>query len=565
MKFAELRKYCILNKIPYQGLRKHELEKNIKDYLFTQQFINEFNFDDDIIQKPRQRKQGIQNKRKDLDELPKIHESDEDNVRVVRARGSWGEMIVDYSFYYYIIEKIKNGLNRHESLRIQLVLTVQYEEYDLSGYSVSGPATNYMIIERLVGPVVTEMKNNLIRKFETFNAKNTKLRFDRVINVDLQSILQKGVYPYEWVDSYQKFSEQLPLEKKDWYTLLGDKNISDHDLNFAIKVYKHFNCKNFGEYHDLYLKLDTILLKDVFDNFRKTCYKNYKLDPVYYKLDHKCTKFSQELELINNQNLYELYENGIRGGISMIPHRHAIANNCYFYDEKTNKTVKLTKEQAEKKGIYNSKKHISYIMYLDCNNLYGYALSQELPIGDFIEEDCEYFTNDIILSLSDHGDRGYTFVVDLEIPNELYNKFKDYPLLPEHYSPSIDELSNYQKDLINKKIGNDNIITVDENKKLIEELKSYKYNKFKPIIKELKNYKTVLENYYKMNIKLSIAKVEKKQEIREELEGYVKELKYYRIKLSIAKVEKKQEIREELEGYVKELKYYRMRLNNYLK
>ncbi|KAK9751857.1 hypothetical protein QE152_g4736 [Popillia japonica] len=191
MKFAELRKYCILNKIPYQGLRKHEFEKNIKDYLFTQQFINEFNFDDDIIHKPRQRKQGIQNKRKDLDELPKIHESDEDNDGVVRARGSWGEMIVDYSFYCdsaqhdlytylykisdYIIEKIKNGLNRHESLRIQLVLTVQYEEYDLSGYSVSGPATNYMIIERLVGPVVTEMKNNLIRKFETFNAKNTKL------------------------------------------------------------------------------------------------------------------------------------------------------------------------------------------------------------------------------------------------------------------------------------------------------------------------------------------------------------------------------------------------------
>ncbi|KAK9693583.1 hypothetical protein QE152_g34104 [Popillia japonica] len=98
---------------------------------------------------------------------------------------------------------------------------------------------------------------------------------------DLHLVLQKGVYPYETVDSYEKFSEQLPLEKKDWYTLLGDKNISDHDLNFAVKVYKHFNCKNFGEYHDLYLKLDTILLKDVFDNFRKTCYKNYKLDPVY--------------------------------------------------------------------------------------------------------------------------------------------------------------------------------------------------------------------------------------------------------------------------------------------
>ncbi|KAK9681095.1 hypothetical protein QE152_g38580 [Popillia japonica] len=250
---------------------------------------------------------------------------------------------------------------------------------------------------------------------------------------DLHLVLQKGVYPYEWVDSYEKFSEQLPLA--------------------IVAVYKHFNCKNFGEYHDLYLKLETILLKDVHDNFRKTCYKNYKLDPVYYisapdLADAVSLKITgKKLELIQDQKLYEMYENGIRGGISMIPHRHAIANNCYFYDEKTNKTVKLTKEQAEEKGIYNSKKRISYIMYLDCNNLYGYALSQELPI------------------------------VDLEIPNELHNKFKDYPLLPEHYSPSIDELSNYQKDLINKKNGSINndrssISQRNAGTKLINTLKS---------------------------------------------------------------------------------------------
>ncbi|KAK9743495.1 hypothetical protein QE152_g8538 [Popillia japonica] len=174
---------------------------------------------------------------------------------------------------------------------------------------------------------------------------------------DLHLVLQKGVYPYEWVDFYEKFSEQLPLEKKDWYTLLGDKNISDHDLNFAVKAYKHFNCKNFGEYHDLYLKLDTILLKDVFDHFRKPCYKNYKLDPVYYisapnLSDAASLKITnQELELTNNQNLYELYENGISGGISMITHRHAIANNCYFYDEKTCKTIEFTKKNQKKRNI----------------------------------------------------------------------------------------------------------------------------------------------------------------------------------------------------------------------
>ena len=88
------------------------------------------------------------------------------------------------------------------------------------------------------------------------------------------------------------------------------------------------------------------------------------MDPVYYisapqLSDAASLKYTgQNLELITDQENYELYEKGIRGGISNIPHRHAIANNCYFYDEKLDKTVKLSREDAEKKGIWNSKKHI---------------------------------------------------------------------------------------------------------------------------------------------------------------------------------------------------------------
>ncbi len=209
-------------------------------------------------------------------------------------------------------------------------------------------------------------------------------------------------------------------------SILKDEKISDHDLAFAKQVYEHFKCKNFGDYHDLYLKLDTILLKDVFDNFRETCYKNYKLDPVYYisapqLSDAASLKYTgQELELLTDQENYEIFEKGIRGGIFNIPHRHAIANNCYFYDGKHGKTIKLSQEIAEKKGIWNSKKHISYILYLDCNNLYGWALSQSLPIGEFLnynllesKNDEKFnklkykpadFTNDLILSLDDNGE-----------------------------------------------------------------------------------------------------------------------------------------------------------------
>ncbi|XP_070169937.1 uncharacterized protein [Polyergus mexicanus] len=188
------------------------------------------------------------------------------------------------------------------------------------------------------------------------------------------------------------------------------------------------------------------------------CYKEYGLDPVYYisaphfANDASLKYTEQTLELLSDREMYETYETGIRGGISMIPHRYALANNCYFYDNKIGKTVKLSKEKAIEKGIYNSKKHVSYILYLDANNLYGYALSQPLPIGEFKYEGVNDFTLETIKSLPYDGEYGYSFLVDLDIPLELHDKFKNYPMLPEHYVPSYDELSEYQKEMISKGI-----------------------------------------------------------------------------------------------------------------
>nr|XP_018906984.1 PREDICTED: uncharacterized protein LOC109036984 [Bemisia tabaci] len=283
---------------------------------------------------------------------------------------------------------------------------------------------------------------------------------------DLHLLLRKGVYPYEWVDSFSKFSQQLPQNKGDWYSTLNDKNVSESDLKHSVKVYRHFDFKNFGEYHDLYLKLDTILLKDTFDNFRETCYRNYGLDPVYYVSAPSLTMAAalkdtkQEVELLTDAGLYEIYENGIRGGMSMIPLRHAEANNCYFYDGEN--PVKLSEEKAKERGIWNSKKHVSFIMYYDCNNLYGDAMSKPLPIGKFIsyEKNPELldrkpsdFTEKVILNLKDDNEIGYTFIVDLEIPTELHDKFADFPMLPEKYVPELDELSEYQRHLIEIGIG----------------------------------------------------------------------------------------------------------------
>ena len=95
-------------------------------------------------------------------------------------------------------------------------------------------------------------------------------------------LLRKGVYPYEYMSSWNKFEEtQLP-PKETFHSNLNMSDISKYDYEHVQKVWKEFNLKNFGEYHDLYLKTDTLLLSNVFEAFRNTCLQHYKLDPAHF-------------------------------------------------------------------------------------------------------------------------------------------------------------------------------------------------------------------------------------------------------------------------------------------
>ena len=91
---------------------------------------------------------------------------------------------------------------------------------------------------------------------------------------------KKGIYPYDYMNGFEKFSEVLP-EKKDLYSKLNDCGITDKEYEHAQKIWKEFEIKNLGEYHDLYLKSDVLLLADVFEEFRNICLENYFLDPAW--------------------------------------------------------------------------------------------------------------------------------------------------------------------------------------------------------------------------------------------------------------------------------------------
>ena len=95
-------------------------------------------------------------------------------------------------------------------------------------------------------------------------------------------LLRKGVYPYEYVDGWDRFNEEKLPNKGDFYSSLNMEDISEIDYRHATQVFNKFNIKNLGEYHDLYVQSDTLLLVDVFNSFRNLCIKTYKLDPAYF-------------------------------------------------------------------------------------------------------------------------------------------------------------------------------------------------------------------------------------------------------------------------------------------
>ena len=154
-------------------------------------------------------------------------------------------------------------------------------------------------------------------------------------------LLRKGVYPYEDMDNWEKFDETTLPPKEAFYSSLNLEDISDEDYAHAQKVWDVFEINNLGEYHDLYVQSDTLLLADVFENFRNMCLEIYELDPVYFVSApglawQACLKKTGvKLELLTNHDMLLMVENGTRDGIYQATHRYAKANNKYMknYDK----------------------------------------------------------------------------------------------------------------------------------------------------------------------------------------------------------------------------------------
>ena len=247
---------------------------------------------------------------------------------------------------------------------------------------------------------------------------------------------KKGVYPYDYMDSFEKFDTTLP-SKEEFYNILNDEHITDEKYQHAKTVWNTFDLKNMGQYHDLYLKTDVLLLADIFENFRNTCFEYYNLDACWYfsspglSFDSMLKMTDINLELMTDIDMHLFIESGLRGGISYIANRYSKANNKYIKE-------------------YNENLPSKYIMYLDANNLYGYAMCQYLPTGNFKWLNKNQIDKLDLTKYNETSKKGLILEVDLEYPKKLHNHHNDYPLACEKIKVTKNMLSNYCKNIATK-------------------------------------------------------------------------------------------------------------------
>ena len=209
------------------------------------------------------------------------------------------------------------------------------------------------------------LTNNLVR------GSRKLFGFEDYSELQYNLLTRKGIYLYEYVSSWDKFTDTHLPPIEAFYNNLNMSNDSEVDYEHAERVWGEFKINDLGEYHDLYLCTDVILLANVFEAFRDTCLEHYSLNPAHFyaspglawKACLKCT--GVRLELLTDPDMLLMFECGIRGRITQVVHRYVVVNNKYMNDK------------------FDPKSESSYLQYLDANNLYRWAMSQPLPTGRF--------------------------------------------------------------------------------------------------------------------------------------------------------------------------------------
>ena len=251
------------------------------------------------------------------------------------------------------------------------------------------------------------MQDSLDNLVKTLNENDFKI-LKKEFPINWELLNKKLAYPYEYFKNLEDYSKDIStLTKQDYFSKLKNGYPDDEEIERTSKIIQTFNIKNGEELTQLYLKSDVILLADIFENFIKVSLKEFKINPLYcvslpgYTWECGLRHTNIRLQTLQDKDLILLLENNIRGGISSVMGDRYVKSN-------------------------NDKK----ILYIDANNLYGWAMSQYLPYDD-IKFDNKVKLEDI-LNTPDDSEIGYFVECDLKYPDNIKQKTKYFPFCPEN-------------------------------------------------------------------------------------------------------------------------------------
>ena len=240
----------------------------------------------------------------------------------------------------------------------------------------------------------------------------------------------KLAYPYEFyktLEDYEKpIDELLKSGQEAYFSRTKNKLPDKEEIDRTNEIIKLFNIKNGKELAEIYNKADVILLTDIFEKIIKVSIWEFGINPLYH-ISLPGTTWSNglrftkvELELIKNADLFQMFENGIQGGLC------GVFGDRYI--ESDNNTV---------------------ILQVDMNNLYGFAMLQHLPKGNFQIYENNLITESFInrvLSTHDCSNIGYVLIIDLIYPDNIKYKSKNFPFCPENKTINPDNYTEYMKE-----------------------------------------------------------------------------------------------------------------------
>ena len=262
-----------------------------------------------------------------------------------------------------------------------------------------------------------------------FSSINDNYKYNRLV---LDSIKNSGkqIFPYEYLDSIDKLDKEIPKDASLWFSNLSNSGPSQDQVDkiivYSNEILKIFTLK---DYMLFYLRVDVLLLFEIYENFREMAYNQYNLDPSHYYTTpgfawDASLKFSKQvLEPLHSTEIINFFcqKGTIRGGISTV---------------------------SEVKWAIDSEE--SSVFYYDVTNLYGYAMTFPLPVSDFIinNNPSSSQIEECLYNWKFEDELGYILEVDIDIPIELHDYFNELPPLPEHYNnrltPTLMNKTNYR-------------------------------------------------------------------------------------------------------------------------